>query len=285
MKRLKVQAPAKINITLDVLGRREDGYHDLKSIMHAINLYDYLTFQLDEAEGRVFELTGNSDEIPYDEKNLVWKAAEQFLDTIGIRNIKMSVYIKKNIPVQAGLAGGSSDAAATLFALNKMYGNCLPEKKIHKICASLGSDLNFCLKGGCAICTSRGEEIRPVPFLEMPVSVVKPRQLKISAKEAFQEYDFQDNPVHMNATDKLVPLLVRGSFDENLMHNDLEKPLRKKYNHINNMKVNLPKAIMSGSGAIFYQFTPEFPVIFDRDEFIVYENLKTIGDGIKMVRE
>ncbi|MCR5261398.1 MAG: 4-(cytidine 5'-diphospho)-2-C-methyl-D-erythritol kinase [Candidatus Gastranaerophilales bacterium] len=284
MKEIKVQAPAKINITLDVIGKREDGFHDLKSIMHAISLYDYLTVRIDEAEGIQIELSGTSEEIPYDNSNLVWKAAEKFLQTAGIENAKVSVYLEKNIPVQAGMAGGSTDGAAMLYALNRLYDNVLSEEQINDICAQLGSDLNFCLKGGCAICTSRGEKIRPIPFLEKPVSVVKPRYLKISAKEAFQEYDLLAHETS-NYTDKLVPFIVCGNFDENLMHNDLEEGMRSKYPELNNFKTSMPNSIMSGSGAIFYQFTPEFEVLFDRDEFIVFENLKTIGDGIREVWE
>lgn len=283
MKEIKVQAPAKINITLDVVNRRDDGFHDLESIMHAISLYDFLTFKLEDSQGISIELSGNSDEIPYDESNLIWKAAKKFFDATKIENAKLSVYVEKNIPVKAGLAGGSTDAAATLFALNKLYDNILDNAKINEICASLGSDLNFCLKGGCAICTSRGEEIRPIPFIEKPVSIVKPRYMGISAKEAFQEYDFQDNPECVYSTRKLVPIIVRGGFDESLMHNDLEIPLRKKYNHINNMRKNLKNSLISGSGPICYAFTKEFEVLFDPDEFICIQNLRTIGDGVKVV--
>ena len=284
MKQVKVQAPAKINVTLDVVNRRDDGFHDLKSIMHAINLYDFLTFQIEENQGILINLSGNSDEIPYNEKNLVWKAAEMFFNEAEICDVKLSVYIEKNIPVAAGLAGGSTDAAATLFALNKLFDNVLSDEKINNLCAKLGSDLNFCLKGGCAICTSRGENIRPIPYLELPVSIVKPRYLHVSAKEAFQEYDNQENNFCQNYTDRLVPLIVRGSFDKALMHNDLELPMIKKNNQINNLKVNLKNAMMSGSGPVFYEFSNEFEVLFDREEFIVFENLKTIGDGIKIVR-
>ena len=104
MKEIKVQAPAKINITLDIVNRRDDGFHDLESIMHAISLYDFLTFKLEDAQGISIELSGNSDEIPYDESNLIWKAAKKFFDAAKIENAKLSVYVEKNIPVKAGLA-------------------------------------------------------------------------------------------------------------------------------------------------------------------------------------
>lgn len=283
MKEIKVQAPAKINLTLDVKCRRQDGFHDLNSIMHAISLYDYLTLKIDDGEGLSVELSGNSDEIPYDEHNLVYKAAIKFFEAAEISNAKLSVYIEKNIPVAAGLAGGSTDAAATLFALNKLYDKVLSDEKINELCASLGSDLNFCLKGGCAICTSRGEKVRPIPFLELPVSIVKPRYLKISAKEAFEEYDFYENKTYENSTEKLTNLIVCGHFDKSLVHNDLEAPMLRKYQSLNNIKYNLENSFMSGSGPVFYTFSEELSVVFEPDEFIFSKHLRTIGDGIKVV--
>ena len=219
----------------------------------------------------------------YDNNNLIWKAAEKFFDAAGINNVKLTVYLEKNIPVQAGLAGGSTDAAATLFALNNLYDKVLSDEKINEICASLGSDLNFCLKGGCAVCTSRGENMRALPYLDLPVSVVKPKRLKISAKEAYEEYDAQEEKTPVNATDKMIPFVLRGRVEEEFMHNDLEMPLRKKYDHVNNVKTNLKRSLMSGSGAIFFQFTPELEVLFEPDEFIFFENLKTINHGVKIV--
>ena len=284
MKEIKIQAPAKINLTLDVICRRYDGFHDLKSIMHAISLYDYLTFKLEDGEGLSVELSGNSDEIPYDEHNLVYKAAMKFFEAAGVQNAKLYVYIEKNIPVAAGLAGGSTDAAATLYGLNRLYDRVLSKEKINERCASLGSDLNFCLKGGCAICTSRGEEVRPIPFLELPISIVKPKNLKISAREAFEEYDNYENKWYTNSTDALTGLIVCGHFDQSLVHNDLEAPIVQKYPSLANIKCNLENSFMSGSGPVFYTFTDELSVNFEPDEFIFAEHLRTIGHGIKVVR-
>jgi len=284
MKEIKIQAPAKINLTLDVICRRYDGFHDLKSIMHAISLYDYLTFKLEDGEGLSVELSGNSDEIPYDEHNLVYKAAVKFFEAAGVQNAKLYVYIEKNIPVAAGLAGGSTDAAATLYGLNRLYDRVLSKDKINELCASLGSDLNFCIKGGCAICTSRGEEVRPIPFLELPISIVKPRNLKISAREAFEEYDNYENKRYTNSTDALTGLIVCGHFDHSFVHNDLEAPIVRKYSSLANIKCNLENSFMSGSGPVFYTFTDELSVNFEPDEFIFAEHLRTIGHGVKVVR-
>ena len=143
MKSIKVRTPAKINLTLEVLNKRDDGFHNIQSIMQTINLYDYLTFNIDNAEEIKIELKGNSDEIPYNESNLIYKAAERFFKKANIDNVKLSVYIEKNIPISAGLAGGSTNAAGTIFALNKLFNNILSEDEINELCASLGSDLNF----------------------------------------------------------------------------------------------------------------------------------------------
>lgn len=283
MKSVKVQAPAKINITLDITGRREDGYHNIKSIMHTINLYDYLTIKIEDNDGIEIELQGSSDEIPYDNKNLVWKAAEKFFHTANICQAKLSVYIEKNIPVAAGLAGGSTDAAAVLFGLNELYEKILSDEQIHALCASLGSDLNFCLKGGCAICTSRGEKVLSLPHLSKPVSIVKPRELKISAKEAFNEYDKQEKGDNsQNSTDLLIPYILRGELDESLMENNLEEPLCNKYSQIVKIKKHT-NGKMTGSGPTFFSFRKNFLVFLDTDEFIVHENLKTIGKGVEIV--
>src|SRR5574344_1444217 len=121
MIELKVKAPAKINFTLEILNKRKDGFHNIQSIMQAINLYDFLTFKISENPINEIILNGNSKIIPYNEKNLVYKAINEYFAKSEIFNKKIEVYIEKNIPIEAGLAGGSTDAAATFFALNEIF--------------------------------------------------------------------------------------------------------------------------------------------------------------------
>lgn len=109
--KIKIQCPAKINLTLKVTGRRADGFHNIESIMQTISLYDYLTITTTPANTTKILLSGTSEEIPYNEKNLVYKAAKLFLDTVNPTDCEINIYIEKNIPVAAGLAGGSTDAA------------------------------------------------------------------------------------------------------------------------------------------------------------------------------
>lgn len=219
---IKVQTPAKINLVLEVLGKREDGFHEIQSIMQAVSLYDFLTIDVEDnkteivdvlsagtrAESstistniitdenknlnpseNIIELNGNSDQIPYDNKNLVYKAAEKFLDKANINGKKIKIYIEKNIPVAAGLAGGSSNAAGTLWGLNQIFENILSNSELHELAAQMGSDLNFCLEGGTQVATSRGEVLSPISTPDFKVVIIKPKNLFISAKEAYEKWD------------------------------------------------------------------------------------------------
>ena len=223
MKRIKVKTPAKINLTLEVLNKREDGFHNIQSIMQAISLYDYLSFEIQENEGIEIKLDGNSKNIPYDSSNLVHKAAVKFFEKAGISDIKLDIYIEKNIPIAAGLAGGSTNAAGTFYALNKLFNNVLSLSEIDELCASLGSDINFCLKGGCCLCSSRGEKIENLPTYIQKVSLIKPKNLGISAKEAYMNFSKLSNKSNPNNTIKLKNLLLTNSFDKSLLYNSLEK--------------------------------------------------------------
>ena len=184
MQQIKVQTPAKINLTLELLGKRPDGFHELQSIMHAISLYDYLTITVEDSNKNKIELSGTSTEIPYDEKNIVHKAIIKYLETTKIENKKILVHIEKNIPVSAGLAGGSTNASGVFFGLNKIFNNILTTKQLHELASTLGSDLNFCLEGGCALCKGRGEIIEKLAPYDFKVSLIKPKSFGISAKEA-----------------------------------------------------------------------------------------------------
>lgn len=282
MKKIKVKTPAKINLTLEVLNRREDGFHNIQSIMQTISLYDYLTFEVSENNGIEIILNGTSDEIPYDEKNLVYKAVLKFLETAKIENVKINIFIEKNIPVSAGLAGGSTNAAGTFFALNKLFDSILSKEKIEELCASMGSDLNFCLNGGCMLCTSRGEITERLPFVEQSVSLVKPKNLGISAKEAYVKFAQLEDKTYPDNTSKLINLLNKNMFDKALIYNSLEKSLFPDYEILRKIKAKVKGSLMSGSGSTFFVLEPALNASFD-DNFDVFENLKTISNGVEEV--
>lgn len=283
MKEVKVKAPAKINLTLEVLDKRQDGFHNIQSIMQAINLYDFLTIKVEDSSENLIELSGTSKDIPYDEKNLVYKAVFKFLEKAKIQNKKISIFIEKNIPIEAGLAGGSTDAAGTFYGLNQIFDIILNEEEINDLCASLGSDLNFCLKGGCALCTSRGEVIESLPSYEFELSLIKPKSFGISAKEAYTKFSDLEDRSNPDNTTKLKNLLLQNKFDKSLLYNSLEVAVIDDYEDLIQIKKSFENSLMSGSGPTFFVLSKEIGKIQDRDRFIIIENLKTIEDGVKIV--
>lgn len=281
MKQIKVQCPAKINLTLEVLNRREDGFHNIKSIMQTISLYDFLTVKAESGTGIEILLDGNSDKIPYDEKNLVFKAARAFLERAGINNVKISIFIEKNIPVEAGLAGGSTDGAGTFFALNELFGKPLNKGEIEELCASLGSDLNFCLNGGTAICTGRGENTEKLPSPALNISLIKPLGFGISAKAAYTKFaGLKDKSVPDN-TEKMAELLANGGFDGKLLYNSLENAVIGDYSELREIKTALPNAMMSGSGPTFFVLEEKVNQKFAN--MLVIDGLKTTTEGVKAI--
>ena len=257
MKNIKVQCPAKINLSLKIKGKRPDGFHEIESIMQTISLYDYLTIEVAENTNNSIELSGNSSQIPYDNRNLVYKAAELFFQTTKINNTKTKIYIEKNIPISAGLAGGSTDAAGTLYGLNTIFNNPLSNEKLHKLCAQLGSDLNVCMQGG--------EIITPLEFEEFNLSIIKPKNLGISAKEAYTKFSLKNN--------NKFELSNRNNFV-----NDLEWAVIDDYEELKHIKTTYPEAIMTGSGSAYYIINDTFK---NEPDYITINNLKSISNGIK----
>lgn len=285
MKKLKIKTPAKINLTLEVLNKREDGFHNIQSIMQTISLYDFLTFEVEPNNVFEINLSGTSQEIPYNESNLVYKAAVKFLEKAQIKNIKLNVYIEKHIPIAAGLAGGSTNAAGTFYALNKLFNNPLTTVEIDELCASLGSDLNFCLYGGCALCSSRGEIIEKIPFYEQSVALIKPKNLGISAKEAYINFSKLSDKSNPNNTSKMKDLLIKGQFDKTLIYNSLEKALFPNYEELRIIKSRVENSLMSGSGSTFFVLSPTLKTDLDLKNYDVFEHLKTINTGVEEVNE
>ena len=178
---------AKINLTLDVLGKREDGYHDLKSVMQTISLRDDI--EIDIGTGKPWELHCDQEDIPADETNLAWKAAKVYLDTMGYDPDGLTVRITKRIPSQAGLGGGSADAAAVLRALNRHYGEPLSIFALAELGASVGSDVPFCTVCGTAMVEGRGERLRKLPDMPDCVFVICKPEFSVSTPELYQKID------------------------------------------------------------------------------------------------
>lgn len=178
---------AKVNLTLDVLGKRTDGYHDLKSIMQTISIRDDIEIDIGTAMPWVLKCT--KDDIPTDCRNLAWKAAEVFFDTAKIEPNGIEIRITKRIPSGAGLGGGSADAAAVLRALNRHYGAPFSILALAELGASVGSDVPFCTLCGTAMVEGRGERLRKLPDMPDCVFVVCKPEFSISTPELYRKLD------------------------------------------------------------------------------------------------
>ena len=258
MKQIKIKCPAKINLDLRVFPLdKKTGFHSIKSIMQTIGLFDFITIKLND--GNNISLFGTSDEIPYDEKNICYKAAKLFFEKIN-KTFDVSIFIEKNIPVCAGLAGGSTDGAGVLYGLNKILDYPLTINELHELAQKLGSDLNFCLEGGTVLCTGRGEILTKMPFYNFKLSLVKPKHLKIAAKEAYQTFD-----------------LIKK---ESNMRNDLEFALleSKKYPELEFLSsLGLQ---MSGSGPTYFLRDKNFDVKIDMKDYLIINDLNSVSHGV-----
>lgn len=256
MREIKIKCPAKINLDLRVYKKDEKtGYHSIKSIMQAISLFDYLTIQL--CDGDNIFLNGTSNEIPYDEANICYKAAKLFLDKTN-KKFGVKINIEKNIPVCAGLAGGSTDAAGVLYGLNELCNNILNIEELNELATVLGSDLNFCLIGGTKLCCGRGEIITDMPFYDFKLSLVKPKNLKISSGEAYRAFDNLEK--------------------ESDMRNDLEFALLNKYEQLQYLhSLGLQ---MSGSGPTYFLRDKNIDFEIDRSKYLIINDLTSINHGV-----
>jgi len=268
-RKLTLKASGKINLYLNVKkGYRVDGYHEIKSIMQSISLSDELHFEVFESghsysdkeysKNGIFITTNNID-IPLDEKNLVHKAALIILDNfnlVGRYNIKIN--IEKSIPVCSGLAGGSTNAAATLVALNKLFNLDISYSQLLKLASDVGSDVPFCIDGGTALVEGRGEKISKLPDLPFYWVVLASNGRKFLTGEVYKKFDLvgkEKKQIHTS----LVASILEGKFNcffKNL-GNDLEEVVTREDEIVILIK---QKALMLG--AFFAQMTGSGPTVF-----------------------
>lgn len=240
---------AKINLTLDVLGKRPDGYHDLKSVMQTISIRDDIEIDVDT--GKPWKLTCNWEDIPCDHRNLAWKAAEAYYKATGKETTGLEIRILKRIPSQAGLGGGSADAAAVLRALNKHYGEPLSILALAEVGATVGSDVPFCTLCGTAMVEGRGEKLRKLPDLPECFFVVCKPDFSVSTPELYQQIDRAEiarRPDHQ-------------AMESALLAGDLGKVAENIWNVFdpvvteNHLELNYIKSIFNSYGAVAYQMT------------------------------
>lgn len=261
MNSIIVRANAKINLSIDIVGKREDGYHLLKSIMQTVSLFDKITMNF---EGEGVEAKCSLPFLPVDDRNLAVRAAKAFLEAADIKT-GVSMYIKKVIPIGGGLGGGSTDAAAVLNALNRVYKDALPKEKLFEIALSCGADVPFCMQGGTCLCEGVGEVL--TPLADMPdcyITIVKPA-FSVSTKSVYQEFDI-NKITQRPHTDEMIKALEDSDLNALCggMYNVLEPVVSAKHHRITKYRGILAEegatgTLMSGSGSTVFG-------IFDSEE-------------------
>ncbi len=258
-----VKSPAKINLHLEIIGKREDGYHELAMIMQNIDLFDYIDFE-NSSKGEI-ELNSDCKNLSLNDDNLILKAANHIKELSNNRRLGANIFLKKNIPIGAGLAGGSSNAAATLIGLNKLWDLKLDYETILSLSAKLGSDVPFFINGGSQFCFGRGEILEKYNSkFKYGVILLKNPKISISTKETYNKYSKKfcsKNYTESNKTNAIRnSLRINGFNNQNLrgqmirVKNDLQVIVEKENDSVrqalyllSNLK-NCVSLSMSGSG-------------------------------------
>lgn len=253
---VKVLAPAKINFTLDITGKLDNGYHTVNMVMQTVDLFDEVTVEVDDSNEII--LTCNKDYVPCNSSNTAYKAVQLFSEKTGI-SFGAKVHIEKIIPAQAGLAGGSTDGAAVLVALNKIFNTQLTTEQLAEIGAKIGADVPFCFYGGTMLATGIGTDLQKIdhsfPFSDYYVLLCKPK-VNVSTPQAYKMSDNRpySNSVHSTA---VISALQNADIIDfcNGLYNDFDSLLmidevqQIKGDMINNGALS---AVMSGSGPTVY---------------------------------
>lgn len=261
MDNITLKALAKINLGLDVVRRREDGYHEVRMVMQTIHLYDKLEIIKKKEEG--ITITSNLSYVPTNENNLVYKAGKLLIDEFGIKE-GVSVDLQKRIPVAAGMAGGSTDAAAMLYGMNRIFDLGLSRQQLMDRGVKIGADVPYCLMRGTALAEGIGEKLTSLPpMVKCPVLIAKP-QISVSTKFVYQNLKLDENTIHPDI-DQLVTDIENKDLHAIAGHmgNVLESVTIPEYPVIARIKAQMMKsgavnAMMSGSGpTVFGLFEDE----------------------------
>lgn len=251
MKSITLKARAKINISLEVIKKLDNGYHDLRMIMQTVNLYDTLVMQATDSDK--VELTSNLSWLPTDNRNLVYKACQELKEQFNIKS-GISVEINKVIPVGAGLAGGSTDCAAALVGMNRLFNLGLKRKDLIAIGKNFGADVPYCILRTTALAEGIGEKLTTLTDFPFCYVVLSKPNFSVATGEVFTKFDLNKVEVHPD-TDKLIKYIDSGDLSGigASMVNVLETVTQKKYPIIKQLKEimlnnNALGTLMSGSG-------------------------------------
>lgn len=242
-----VYSPAKINLFLKVLKKRDDGYHDIVTVMQPVSIYDEISLKITNGEGIV--VTSDNKTIPLDKTNLVYKAADALLSYTRLKR-HVAIKIKKRIPVAAGLGGGSSNAATVLTSLNSMLSTGLLTDNLLEIGAELGSDVPFFIHGGSVIAAGRGEKIEGIEIPKFWYIIINP-DFPVSTAWVYGNLHLTNKQGNINILH--LKKLLKSCTIEDILENDLEDVTVKRYPQIAEIKsfltnIGAKGALMSGSG-------------------------------------
>lgn len=256
----QMKAYAKINLGLDVIGKLENGYHEVKMVMQTVGIYDELSFE--KAESGI-TVTTDSGELPTNEDNLIYKAAKLMWETYGIQG-GIRIHLKKNIPIAAGMAGGSTDAAATMKGINRLYDLDCSLRELMELGVKIGADVPYCVMGGTALAEGIGEKLTALPAApECYLLVAKP-DISVSTRYVYEHLDAEGTLEHPDI-DGMVRAIEEGSMQGilNRLGNVLETVTIKAYPVIDTIKNRMKElgavgSLMSGSGpTVFGVFLEE----------------------------
>lgn len=252
--KVNIDAPAKINLFLDIRGKRSDGYHIVSMVMQSISLCDEITVS-DTDDGKI-KIICSDENIPLDESNTVYKAVELFFKETKKENKGIEIKIKKNIPTEAGLAGGSTDAAAVLFALNEIFKTELSRKDLAEIGSEIGADVPFCVYGGTMTASGIGTILSPLPDLpECYFVIVKPK-IGICTKEAYEKSDSSEF-LAIKGMDKITEAICEANIKS------IAKNLYNKFEEVTALpEVETIKEFMLKCGALGASMTGSGSAIF-----------------------
>ena len=255
MDNISLKALAKINLGLDVVRRRDDGYHEVRMIMQTINLFDRL--EIKKIKESAIKIHTNLFFLPVNDNNLVYKAAKLLIDEFGIQE-GVSVGLTKKIPVAAGMAGGSTDAAAMLFGMNRLFGLGLSKKQLMERGVKIGADVPYCIMRGTALAEGIGDKLSPLPeMVKCPVLIAKP-QISVSTKFVYQNLKLDDKTVHPDI-DRLIEDIRNKDLKavSDHMGNVLESVTIPNYPVISQIKEQ-----MMDSGAVGSMMSGSGPTVF-----------------------
>lgn len=283
-----IKANAKINLFLDILGKRNDGYHDIFSIMQSISLADTVSVQKTNKSG--IQITSNIENIPLDEKNIAYKVADRFSELTG-KELKINIHLEKQIPAEAGLAGGSADGAAVIRALDVLYGTGLSDEQLINIGASVGCDIPFCLFGGTYKAENKGELLTKLADIKpLKIAIVKPT-FSVSTAWAYKQFAGMD--IVKPDSDGATREILSGNYD--YIYNVFESICRTEYPQIDAIKnkcqeLGASSVMMSGSGSAFFILSEDDDVLEKiRDYFLSQNNFavicETVPSGLEFLVE